>query len=184
MADEDENLLDEDEDEDEELNWVAIIIAAVVLLALIGGAVWYFLIREPPPEDLNKEPDYVIPETLAEESIYLDMPNMVISPLDSRGRSYLIIKFDVVYNDRSIVFNEMILKPWKWAQALNVVIDVYSEYTSEELRTPKVKELARQHVLDEWNHIIGWEYDAELEALGQLPPPPLETLYYAMYVIQ
>ena len=182
MADEDEDLLDEEEDE--ELNWSAIIIAAVILLALIGGAVWYFLIREPSPEDLNKEPDYVIPETLVKESIYIDMPNMVISPLDSRGRSYLIIKFDVVYNDRNIVFDEMILKPWKWAQALNVVIDVYSEYTSEELRTPKVKELARQHVLDEWNHIIGWEYDAELEALGQLPQPPLKELYYAMYVIQ
>ena len=94
----------------------------------------------------------------------------------------------MVYNDRGTVFNAMILKPWKRAQALNVVIDVYSEYTSEytseELLTPKVKELARQHVLEEWNHIIGWEYDAELESLGQVPPPPLETLYYAMYVIQ
>jgi hypothetical protein len=47
-----------------------------------------------------------------------------------------------------------------------------------------VKEKARQHILDEWNHIIGWEYDAELEALGQLEPPPLQALYYAKYVIQ
>ena len=78
----------------------------------------------------------------------------------------------------------MILKPWKWAQALNFVIDIYSDFTREELRTPKVKEWARQHILDEWNHTIGWEYDAELDALDLLSPPPLEALYYANYVLQ
>ena len=181
MADEDELL---DDDEEEELNWLAIIIVAVIVLGLIGGGVWYFLIREVPEEGLEKEPEYVAPETLAEESIYLDMPDMIISPRDGKGRFYLIIKFDVAMNDRAAVFDEMILKPWKYAQALNFVIDVYSDYTREELGTPKVKELARQTILDEWNHIIGWEYDAQLKALGQLEPPPLKALYYANYVLQ
>ena len=54
--------------------------------------------------------------------------------------------------------------------ALNFVIDVYSDYTREELRVPEVKEMAREHILEEWNRIIGWEYEAELEALGQLEP--------------
>jgi hypothetical protein len=181
MADEDELL---DEDEDEELNWPAIIIATIVIIGLIGGLVWYFLIREVPEEELNKEPDYVVPESLLEEAVYVDMPDMIISPHDSKGRFYLIVKFDVVMNDRSAAFNEMIVKPHNWAKALNLVVDVYSDYTREELRIPKVKENARQYILDEWNHIIGWDYDAELEALGQLEPPPLEALYYAKYVIQ
>jgi hypothetical protein len=180
MADEDELL---DEDEDEELNWPAIIIAAVVLLGLLGGLIWYFLIREPPDEG-EIEPEYVPPEELVEERIYLDMPEMVISPRDGKGRFYLIVKFDVAMNDRGAVFDEMILKPWKYSQALNFVIDVYSDYTREELRAPKVKEITRQTILDEWNRICGWEYDAELEALGQLPPSPLKTLYYETFVIQ
>jgi hypothetical protein len=107
MADEDELI-----DEDEELNWPAIIIAAIVIIGLIGGLVWYFLIREVPEEDLNKEPDYVVPESLVEEAVYADMPDMIISPLDSKGRFYLIVKFDVVMNDRSAAFNEMMLKPY------------------------------------------------------------------------
>ena len=119
MADEDNELLDEDEDE--ELNWPAIIIAAVIVLGLIGGAIWYFLIREVPENELEKAPEYVPPETLAEESIYLDMPDMIISPADGKGRFYLIVKFDVAMNDRGRVFDEMILKPWKYAQALNFV---------------------------------------------------------------
>ena len=109
MADEDELI---DEDEDEELNWPAIIIAAIVIIGLIGGLVWYFLIREVPEEELNKEPDYVVPESLVEEAVYVDMPDMIISPLDSKGRFYLIVKFDVVMNDRSAAFNEMMLKPY------------------------------------------------------------------------
>ena len=177
----DEEILDEEEDE--ELNWPAIIMAAIVVLALIGGAIWYFLIREPPDEG-EVEPEYIVPEALVEESIYLDMPEMIISPQDGKGRFYLIVKFDVAMNDRGAVFDEMILKPWKYAQALNFVIDVYGDYTREELRAPKVKEITRQTILDEWNHIIGWEYDAELEALGQLPPPPLKALYYETYVLQ
>lgn len=184
MADEDEDLLDEDEEEGEELNWVAIIIAAVIVIGLIGGLVWYFLIREVSEEELNKEPDYEIPESLAEENIYLDMPDMIISPQDSKGRYYLVVKFDVAMNDPGTARDEMILKPWKWSEALNFVIDVYSNHTREELRTPNVKEWARQSILEEWNRIIGWEYDANLEALGQLAPPPLKTLYYEKYVIQ
>ena len=70
----------------------------------------------------------------------------------------------------------MVLKPWKYSQALNFVIDVYSDYTREELRTPKIKEMARQSILDEWNHIVGWEYDLE--------PPPIKALYYTTYVLQ
>ncbi len=181
MADEVELI---DEDEDEELNWPAIIIAAVVLLGLIGGAVWYFLIREVPESELGKEPEYVAPKSLVDEKIFLDMPEMIVSPRDGKGRFYLIVKFDVAMNDGPLARDEMLLKPWKWAKALNFVIDVYSDYTREELRTPKIKEMARQTILDEWNHIIGWEYDAELEALGQLPPPPLKALYYTNYVLQ
>ena len=157
MADEDDELLDEDEDE--ELNWPAIIIAAVVVLGLIGGAIWYFFIREP-PEETEKEPEYVPPEELVEENIYLDMPEMIISPRDGKGRFYLILKFDVAMNDPGRVRDEMLFKPWKYSQALNFVIDVYSDFTREELRAPKIKENARQSILDEWNRIIGWEYDA------------------------
>ncbi len=181
MADEDDLI---DEDEDEELNWMVIITAAVVLLVLIGGGVWYFFIREISEEERNRPPEYVAPESLVEEKVYVDMPDMIISPLDSRGRYYLIIKFDVVSNDQREVFNQMIMKPWKWAQALNVVIDIYGDYTREELRTPRVKEIAREHVLEEWNRIVGWEYDADLEALGQLPEPPLKALYYEKYILQ
>ena len=96
-------------DEDEGLNSVAIIVAAVVLIALISGLVWYFLIREVPEGDLIKEPDYVVPESLVEESIYLDMPDMIISPSDSKGRFYLIVKFDVAMNDGPRARDEMLL---------------------------------------------------------------------------
>jgi hypothetical protein len=104
-------------DEDEELNWVAIIIAAVVVIGLVGGLVWYFLIREVSEKELNREPDYEVPESLVEESIYLDMPDMIISPSDSKGRYYLIVKFDVAMNDAGRARDEMIFKPWKWSKA-------------------------------------------------------------------
>lgn len=182
MADEDDELLDEEEGE--ELNWPVIIIAAVVVLGLVGGAIWYFLIREVPEDELEKEPEYVAPESLAEESVYIDLPDMIISPRDGKGRFYLILKFDVVMNDRGRVLDEMLLKPWKLAQAKNFLIDVYGSYTREELRMPQVKEQTRQIILDEWNRIIGWEYDAELEMLNQLEPPPLKALYYSKYVLQ
>lgn len=181
MAD-DEELLDDDEEEGE-LNWVAIIIAAVLALALIGGLIWYFVLREEPVEG-EKEPDYISPESLVEEEIYLDMPELFINPIDSRGRFFLILKFDIAFNNRSLVFDEMILKPWNLAKAKNMIIDVYGEYTREELRTPKVKEETRQRLLDEFNTMLGWEYDAVLEELGQLELPPIKALYYAKYILQ
>jgi flagellar basal body-associated protein FliL len=181
MAD-DEELLDDEEEEDE-LNWIAIIIATIVALALIGGLIWYFVLRDE-TADGPKEPDYVIPESLVEEKIYLDLPELFINPFDSRGRFFLILKFDVAYNDRALVFDEMILKPWNYAKAKNMIIDVYSEYTREELRTPKVKEETRQRLLDEFNTMLGWEYDAGLEELGQLEDPPIKALYYAKYILQ
>ena len=180
---EDEELLDEDEEGDE-LNWPAIIIAAVVLLGLIGGTVWYFFIREVPVEEEEKLPDYEAPAELTEETVYIDMPEMLITPLDGRGRFYLILKFDIAMNDPSHVRNELIGKPWKWAQARNIILDVYGEYTREQLRTPKVKEQARQQVLDEINHMLGWAPDPELEAAGMPNPTPIKALYYSTYVIQ
>ncbi len=182
MAD-DEEILD-DEGEEDELNWIAIIVAAVLALALIGGLIWWFLIREEPVDDGTVVPDYVQPESIVEEEIYLDMPELFINPLDSRGRFFLILKFDIAYNNRSLVFDEMILKPWNWAKAQNMMIDVYSEYTREELRTPKIKEETRQRLLDEFNTMLGWEYNAVLEELGQLEPPPIKALYYSKYILQ
>ena len=101
MAD-DEELLDDDEEEGE-LNWVAIIIAAVLALALIGGLIWYFVLREEPVEG-EKEPDYISPESLVEEEIYLDMPELFINPIDSRGRFFLILKFDIAFNIHDFLF--------------------------------------------------------------------------------
>lgn len=182
MAD-DEELLDDEEEEEDELNWVAIIIAAVVTLALIGGLIWYFVLRDD-SIDAEKEPDYIVPDTLVEEEIYLDLPELFINPFDSRGRFFLILKFDIAFNNRSLVLDEMILKPWNYAKAKNMIIDVYSEYTREELRTPEIKEETRQRLLDEFNTMLGWEYDAVLEELGQLEPPPIKALYYSKYILQ
>lgn len=180
MAD-DEELIDDEEEE--ELNWPAIVIAAVIALGLIGGAIWYFFLVDPEAEG-EKEPEYVPPETLVQEEIYLDMPDLFISPADSRGRFFLVLKFDIAYNDRSRVLGELIQKPWKWAQAQNMIIDVYSEYTREELKTPKFREETRQRLLDDFNTLLGWEYDAKLEAFGQLEPPPIKALYYSKYILQ
>ena len=117
MAD-DEEILD-DEGEEDELNWMVIIIAAVITLVLIGGLIWWFLIREKPEGPV--EPDYVVPDSLFVEEVYLDMPELFINPLDSRGRFFLILKFDIAYNNKDKVFDEMLLKPWNWAKAKNMI---------------------------------------------------------------
>ena len=181
MAD-DEELLDDDEEEDE-LNWIAIIVAAIVALALIGGLIWYFVLRDD-SADAEKEPDYIVPDALVKEEIYVDMPELFINPRDSRGRFFLILKFDVAYNDRALVFKELFEKPWNFAKAKNMISDVYGEYTREELRTPKIKKETRQLLFDEFNRMLGWEYDSVLEELGQLEPRPIKALYYSKYILQ
>ena len=112
------------------------------------------------------------------------MEELFINPSDSRGRFFLILKFDVAYNDKALVIDELFLKPWKFARAKNMIIDVYGEYTREQLRTPKIKEETRKRLLDAFNTMLGWEYDPVLEELGQLKPKPIEALYYAKYILQ
>lgn len=181
MAD-DEELLDDEEEEDE-LNWIAIIVAAIVALALIGGLIWYFVLRDD-SAGADKEPDYIVPDALVKEEIYFDMPELFINPFDSRGRFFLILKFDVAYNNKDKVIDELFFKPWKFAKAKNMIIDVYGEYTREELRTQKIKEETRKRLLDKFNTMLDWEYDPVLDELGQLEKPPIKALYYAKYILQ
>ena len=183
MAIEDEEILDDDEDE--ELNVVAIAIAALVLLALVGGIVWYFFLREVPEEEITEAgiPGWEAPDDFQEVAVEDFLPTMIINPSDSGGRYFLIVKIDVALNDRDLVRQEVLNKPWRVPQVKNLIIDVFSVYSREELRTPKVVEEARQEILDQLNAMLGWT-KPEMEIEGVENKAPIETIYFTEYVIQ
>ena len=140
-----------EEEEDEELNIPAILIAVVLLLAIIGGVVWFFFIREV-PVDKTKLLPWEPPENVAEEKIYDLFPQLIINPVDSRGRFFLILKINILFQDIDIL-PELLDKPWILPKAQNIVIDIFSTYTMGELRMPKFKEEARQEIKSECQRI-------------------------------
>ena len=179
---EEEEILDEEEDEG--LNFVAII-GAVVLLLLIGFGAWYFFFSGGEEEEGTKieRPVWVPPENLAEEQVYDALPELIINPADSEGRYFLIVKIDVVYNNRQAIYEKMIGEPWRFPQIQNLIIDIFSSYTRKELQTPKFKEMIRQQITDELNALLGWEGPAA-ETGGEESLPPIEKIYFSQYILQ
>ncbi len=182
MAIDDEEILD---DEDEELNIVAIAVAAIVLLVLIGGIVWFFFLREVPEEEVSEAgiPGWEAPDDFASEAVQDFLPTMIINPSDSGGRYFLVVKIDVALNDQDLVRQEVLNKPWRIPQVKNLIIDVFSVYSREEPRTPKVIEEARQEILAQLNAMLGWT-EPEMEIEGVENKAPIETIYFTEYVIQ
>ena len=178
---EEEEILDEEEDEG--LNFVAILVA-VVLLALIGVGVWHFFFRE--GEEKATEVDrltWAPPQDVAEEQVYDALPELIVNPADSEGRYFLIVKIDVVYNNRQAIYEKMIGEPWRFPQIQNLIIDIFSSYTRKELQTPKFKEMIRQQITDELNALLGWEGPAA-ETGGEESLPPIEKIYFSQYILQ
>ena len=177
-----------DEGEEEEVNWMAVIIAAVVVLVIIGGAAWFFFIREVPESEAKFElPKWVPPpEGFAEETVNDFLPTMIINPADSRGRYFLVVKLDFVLNDPGVVAGEVYGKPWRLAQVKNIIIDIFSSYTTDELKMPKYKEETRQKIWEELNGLTGWvPSDQPLEEGYDDPnPPPIKAIYFSQYILQ
>ena len=188
MAEDDEIL--DDEEEEGEYNIPAIIIAVVIALVLIGSGVWYFFLRESPSEE--DEQDKVVWEAPAEgfqeEDISDFFPQMLINPLDSRGRYFLILKLNISLNDMDKVKYEIFRKPWRLAQAQNTIYDICSGYRIEELRTPKVREEIRLRIKEGLNEMLGWfEEQAKEEAAKtgeEMTPPPIADIYFEEYILQ
>ena len=184
---EDEELLDEEDGE--ELNWIAIGVAAVALILVIGGGIWYFLIREDPDAlVLSQRPQWVEPEGgIREEQIIEMLPRMIISPYDGQGRYFLILKLNFSVGDQNKAMKLVMERPGGLDRIQNFIIDIYSSYTLDELRQPKYKEEARQHLKNELNKMAGWQgIPPELEGLDEddLPKPPLLDVYYETYILQ
>ena len=174
-----------DEDEEEELNFVAIFVAAAIVLALIGGVVWYFFIREVPEEEKNQMSQWEAPEDLGKEYISDLLPEMIINPADSKGRHFLIVKIDVGVNDRDIIFEEVLSKKWRIPEIRNIIIDVFSTYTTYELKTPKYKQEAREVIVEKLNELAGWTSEmAALSGDGEVSLPPVKEVYFSKYIIQ
>ena len=180
MAD-DEELLDEDEDG--ELNIAAIVIAAVLILALIGGGVWFFALREPPEESAEAQlPGWEPPPDVEKELVIDLLPQLIINPRDSRGRYWLVVKVDFAVNN-SDARDAVIGEPWRIPQAKNIIIDIFSDYTLDELRTPRIREEARQQIKEELNALLGWE-GGFVEEDGEEILPPIKEVYFVEYMMQ
>lgn len=185
MALEEEEILDEGEGE--ELNFVAIAVAAVVILGLIGGAVWFFVLREPPPDKKKDElPKWEAPEDLGREYVTDLLPELVINPRDSNGRYFLIVKLDIALNDQAVLKKEVFGKKWRMAEVKNIVIDIFSEYTVDELRTPKFKDEARRRIVEQLNALAGWTQEDALvmDEDGEIKKPPVQDVYFMRYILQ
>ena len=180
MALDDEEILDEEE---EEYNITAIVIAAVLILALVGGGAWYLFLREPPPEAEQLQaqlPVWEPPETVEEDRVFENFPRMIINPADSKGRYYLVIKIDIAYNTNFM--GEVLSKPWLLPKAQNLMIDIFSSYTIEQLRNPKIKEEARLLVKEDFNILLGWKENAAVTGDENLPP--IKEIYLIEYILQ
>ena len=179
----DDEILDEDEAE-EEYNILAIIVAAVIALVLIGGLIWFFLIRESDPEDAGPQVvKWEKSEGLGEEYVTDLLPPMIINPRDSKGRYFLVLKVDVALSDQSVLTSLLASEPWLMAQVKNIIIDEFSSYTMDELRTPKYKEEAKQNILKSFNDLAGWTGPDPL-AEGEDALPPVRNIYFAQYILQ
>jgi len=182
----DDELLDEEDDE--EYNIVAIVIALVLLLAIIGGIVWYFFLRTPPSEEeiALQTPKWEAPVDAKADEVFELLPKMIINPLDSDGRYYLIVKVDVAWQDE--MPSELINKLWMIPKAQNLIIDVFSSYTIDELQTPKFKEEARLELKYEFNKMLGWEGEEPTpEEAALLEPealPPIREIYLVEFILQ
>lgn len=176
----DEELLD-DEEEGGELNIPAIVIAVVLLLSLIGGGTWFFAFRESPQESPQARlPDWEPPENQEAEKIIDLLPQLIINPYDSQGRSWLLIKIDLAVNN-SNARDKVLDKPWLLPQAQNIIIDIFSNYNTRELKMPNIKEEARKRIKRELNTLLGWQEElaAENEDL-----PPIKKVYFVKYMLQ
>ena len=119
---------------------------------------------------------------MSADNIYDLFPQLLINPVDSRGRFFLILKINILFQDADILV-ELLDKPWILPKAQNIVIDIFSIYTKDELRTPKFKEEARQEVQSEFNALLGWTEGAA--ALAEEPvPPPIKDIYFERYILQ
>ncbi len=186
MAD-NEELLDEEDGGD--YNIVAIVITMVVAIVLIGGGVWYFFFRTPSEtteEKTTQLPQWEAPETADKELVFDMLPAMVINPLDSNGRYYLQVKVDFTFNRD--MNSELIGKPWLLPQAKNIIIDIFSDFTVEELQTSEFREEARNEIKTEFNRLLGWTEDkAAPQTEGETDPetlPPIKEVYLVQFILQ
>jgi len=185
MGIEEDELIDDEEAD--EFNFVAIGIIAVLLLAIVGGLIWYFLIREPPSEEDGEPrlPQWEAPADLTPELVYDGLERMIINPIDSRGRYFLVVKIDIAFNRD--VRGELLSKPWAIPQTKNVIIDVLSDFTVSELQAPDLKEEARMEIKRELNRLLGWEGDEltpeELEELDDDDKPPIRDIYFVEFIL-
>lgn len=183
MADEDELI---DEEEGGEYNFVTVGIAVAVLLLLIGGAVWYFMFRTPPEEKAEIQlPKWEMPEAISPDIVYEGLPKMIINPADSDGRYYLQVKVDIAFSKD--IRSQLLGKPWLLPQAQNIIIDVFNDYTIDDLQTPKFREEARLEVKRELNRLLGWEGEELPEDLQELDiedRPPISEVYLVEFILQ
>ncbi|MBT3601878.1 MAG: flagellar basal body-associated FliL family protein [Candidatus Latescibacteria bacterium] len=188
MADDEILDDDDDDDDDDEYNIVAIVIALVVVLAIVGSIVWYFFIYTPPTEEeiALQTPKWEAPLEAKTDEVFELLPKMIINPLDSNGRYYLIVKVDVAW--QTDMPSELIGELWMIPKAQNLIIDVFSSYTIAELQTPKFKEEARLELKYELNTMLGWEGEEPTpEEAALLDPddlPPIREIYLVEFILQ
>ena len=110
---------------------------------------------------------------------------MIINPADSKGRHFIIVKIDVGVNDRDIIVEEVLSKKWRIPEIRNIIIDVFSTYTTYELKTPKYKQEVREVIVEKFNELAGWTSDmAALSEDGEVSLPPIKEVYFSKYIIQ
>ena len=108
---------------------------------------------------------------------------MTINPSDSKGRYFLIVKIDVALKDQSVLTDLLGSHPWLMPQVRNLIIDEFSSYTMDELRTPKYKDMAKENIKAALNELAGWTGPDPL-AEGEDAKPPVREVYFAKYILQ
>ncbi|HCR16642.1 MAG TPA: hypothetical protein DIU35_04085 [Candidatus Latescibacteria bacterium] len=141
--------------------------------------------REVPEEEKNQVPQWEAPEDLGKEYISDLLPEMIINPAGSKGRHFIIVKIDVGVNDRDIIVEEVLSKKWRIPEIRNIIIDVFSTYTTYELKTPKYKQEVREVIVEKFNELAGWTSDmAAFSEDGEVSLPPIKEVYFSKYIIQ
>lgn len=148
-------------------------VGAAVLLA----AVWFFFLRAKPAED--EEGEKVAANKEESEFVFEKLDPIIINPRDAGFQRYLTIKLDLVVANVDVL-DAIETKPIYKTRIADILVELLSDKTVEELEGPTAKDDLKKEILHRLNATLGPTILKGKEAVTE----PIKDFYYVRYLIQ